>query len=157
MVEVCYGVIVSLQYYLGTISRRRYGGPNIGRLVQDEWNRLSISEQKEIENDQGKENIRKILRTDSIDIFYFISIPGAGHALETILLTRTSTHVFVGRVNRLGQVPNNVRVPFSKTTMAEIDAALEASGLGEIESELYIVSDIGFSDQGSAINTNTLP
>ena len=155
--EIGYGIVISFKQFLAIMAKNKYGNEDISRLARDTWNELDEEgRESALSPFDEEENVEDIIRDSSIDLFFTMPYPEVKD-MEVILLTRTSTHVFIGIVKKYDSIPNNIKTPFTKEQMQHVDDMLTSYNLDIVEAQLYITKRIEDSDAGNAEELKTLP
>ena len=149
--EIGYGIIVSIPVFLDTVATQRYGTADVRRLARDAYNDLDDEEKRRVVWDWrqgGGTDIGELIRDEPDQIFRSTEFPTIG-SLQTTVLSRTSSHVFVGVSQSMDAVPANLHkmIDFEDIQMTNDD--LIAGGFGDVKRpQIYICKSIEDSSGG---------
>lgn len=139
--DICYGIIIPLEEFWEIISNKRYGKVDLERLVQDFWDEADPEDRDTYlyEADMDEEEFLQ----DPTNFFNVMSYPEI-EGLEIILLTRTSTSVFLGIVQEKVS-PGLKAVPgFSSQRLHTVEQTLRENLFLSPAPRIYISRDIAW-------------
>lgn len=155
--DIAYGIIIHFTQYLQQIARNRYNQPDVPRLARDIWKNIDVEERELIltsfDPDDSEDDI---LNNQPENLMLQMPYPSVGE-LEVVLLTRSSTHVFIGLVQRYDVVPINMQPTFSKEQMQQVDYILTNNNFNQTEPQVYITNSIEWAGPGNVDELEALP